>query len=101
MANLDDYMLRIKIEFLKNVSKINKEDGTPFFDKKWLLENMLGIKNNIYCPDCLNSCTQYNDNTLAPVCSCGWTGNMSDLLTEKEMNKELRRRKINNINNIL
>lgn len=35
--------------------------------------------------------------TFAPECSCGWTGNMLDLLTEEKMNRELRRRKIDKI----
>ena len=102
MGNLDDLkmeILRTKIEFVKSVSNINGEDNKPYFNDKCLLENMLGFKN-IYCPGCLKTCTEYNAKTFAPECSCGWTGNMLDLLIEKDMNKELRRRKIENINKL-
>jgi len=109
---LKSEILRSKIEFAKSMSKINGDK--PYFDTKWLLENMMGIKK-IYCPSCLKVCEEYkeyNDNTLAThqlvaeivevmvECPCKWTGNMSDLLTEKEMTKELRRRKIDNINKL-
>jgi len=97
--NIREELMKTRIRFIQSISKINDENEQPYFDNKWLYENMLGIKE-IYCPDCLKEIFQYDDNTLAPVCSCGWTGNMTDLLTEKEMNKEVRRRKISNINKI-
>lgn len=89
-------ILKAKIEFLKEVSKINDEVGNPYFNNKWLFENILNIKE-IYCPTCLKVVSQHNDKTLAPECSCGWTGHMLDLLTEKEMKKELRKRKLDEL----
>lgn len=97
--NIDELrtaIIKSRVNTIINISKINDDIGMPYFDNRWLHENILNIKE-IYCPWCLKYVSHYNDMTFAPECSCGWTVNMLVLLTEEKMNRELRRRKIDKI----
>lgn len=86
-----------RLEVMSNMMKIPNVDGTSYFKPSYLIKSILNFDS--YCPLCFNEIDGFDEKTLAPSCSCGWSGNMEELLNEKNAQMMCRKAKLNKIKN--